>query len=150
MKVEYSKTCDQDLKGINELIQAVRDDPKSIYKPPCFFDAEDIRISDRYISFIVKDRDQTIGFIELRGNTSFQDEGSSADIILFVHPEHKRNRHATNLIKTIESFAQTETKLKKLIAGIQTGNTPSEILVKLKGFNQDFNSLTGTTYYKYL
>jgi RimJ/RimL family protein N-acetyltransferase len=148
MKVEYSETYEYDLKGINELIKVVRSDPSSIYKPPCDFDLEDIRINDLYTSFVAKAGDQIIGFIELRGKYPFQGKGSSADIILFIHPEHKRNGHATKLIKTVESFAQNETNLEKLIARIETGNSPSEQLFKGNNFKQKNKTHCGVDFCK--
>ncbi len=131
------KATENDIHGINAVIEANNLEPDAVYRYPCTFDDnENLNHRDRMV-FVTEIDSTIIAFLSLDGR-NILNEDCEAKIIMVVHPAHRdRNKHyGEKLLKYVISHVRDETPISCINAGILKENEPSINLCEKCGFSR--------------
>lgn len=132
---EISIASDQDLIGINQLRTAISNDPFSIYKPSWELSHEDILESKNRVTFVSKNQTQIIGYLIVHSDKPFQDSHNNAELeALGVHPDHRGQKVATELLKYVYEYGRDKTNLSQLKLRVSKDNPKAKKLFQKEGF----------------
>jgi RimJ/RimL family protein N-acetyltransferase len=131
------KASQNDIRGINGVIEANQKEPNSVYKYPCTFDKNENLKNRSRVIFVTEVDSIIIAFLSLHGRNLF-DECCEADFEMVVHPAHRdREKHyGENLLKYVISYAREETNIGWMLAKILKENNPSINLCEKCGFSR--------------
>lgn len=93
---------------------------------PTLFES-DLMPSSRRETFVSTDNNKIIAYLSLHSETSFQSD-NDADIDIFVLPDHQHHGTGLALVEYAFRYANLNTKLKRLTAGVSDDNLRAPII----------------------
>lgn len=128
-----------DHDGISEVNREIRDDPKSLQRPP----DPDLSVGQiekccNQVAFVVESESRIIGYLRLVSSGSML-EPVAAELITYMSPSWQGKKIGHALMWFSIAYVITSTKVSELIVHVSDGNAPALSLNEKCGFKRDGN-----------
>jgi len=131
------EATNQDIEGINAVIETNWVHGSSTYNYPCKYDESDIYTKNEKRTFIAEEGKIIVAFLQL--NFERCSSNKEAEIIIVVRHDRRKKGYAKELVDKTILYVKEKTKVVRLIANVKGNNINAIAFFRKLGFKEDSN-----------